>query len=177
MSDTDERDSMYRLVRLADRHAAGMLRVLNRHIAEGFAAYPDEPVGEETIAALLRQVADFPAVAVEAHDGAFLGFGFLRPYSPHSTLRHTAQSTIFLDPEHTRAGIGSAVLQHLEDGARERGITILLAHISSRNPASIAFHTKHGFTHCGRFPGIGRKWGEPFDVVWMVKTLTEDNGA
>jgi len=177
MSDVDQRLTVRKLVRLTDRHVGGMLRIFNRHIAEGFAAYPEEPVGEETIAALLQQVGDFPAIAVEAMDGVLLGFGFLRPYSPYSTFAHTAQITIFLAPEHTRTGIGSAVLRHLEEGAREQGITILLAHISSRNPASIAFHYKHGFKHCGRFPEIGRKRGQPFDVVWMVKTLTEDNNA
>jgi phosphinothricin acetyltransferase len=161
----------YRLVQLVKKHAAGMLRIFNRHISRGFAAYREEPVGEAVMATFLRQVADYPAVAVEAPDGALLGFGFLRAYSPHATFAHTAQSTIFLDPEHTRAGIGTEVLLHLEEGARSQGITRILAHISSRNPASIAFHYKHGFAHCGRFPGIGRKWGEPFDVIWMVKTL------
>jgi len=174
MPDPNASPSAYQLVRLTDRHSAGMLRIFNRQIAEGFAAYPEGPIDAEAIVAFLRSVEGYPAVAIERPDSALIGFGFLRAYSPHATFAHTAQVTIFLDPEHTRAGIGSAVLQHLENGARRQGITRLLAHISSRNPASTAFHHKHGFTHCGRFPGIGRKWGELFDVIWMIKPLTED---
>ena len=169
MSESDR--VSYRLVPLEEHHVTGMLRIFNRHVAEGFAAYPEQPVGEETIAALLRQVADSPATAAEAQDGALLGFGFLRGYSPYPTFAHTAQITVFLDAQHTRAGIGTAVLRHLEDGAQRQGITKILAHVSSRNPASLAFHTKHGFTECGRFSEIGRKWGVPFDVVWMIKSL------
>ncbi|GAG19401.1 unnamed protein product, partial [marine sediment metagenome] len=63
------------------------------------------------------------------------------------------------------------ILRHLEEEARTMGITKILAHISSRNPVSLAFHRKHGFAECGRFPGIGRKWGKSFDVVWMLKDL------
>jgi len=164
----------YQLVRLDERHIEGMVRVFNLHIADGFAAYPEEFTNADAMRSYLRQVADYPAVAVEGQDGAVLGFGFLRAYSPHATFAHTAQITTFLDPAHTRTGIGTAVLEHLEDGACGQGITILLAHISSRNPASLTFHAKHGSIECGRFPEIGRKRGETFDVVWMVKALAED---
>jgi len=164
----------YRLVPLTERHAPQMLRIFDHHVLNGFAAYPETPLSEEAMHGLLRQTAGFPAVAAEGPDELLLGFGFLRPYSPHSTFSHTAQITYFLDARHTRAGIGTAVLRHLEREAGTRGVTKLLAHISSRNPASLAFHAKHGFVECGRFPGIGRKWGEPFDVVWMIKSLSED---
>jgi len=170
---SDPRRTPAQLVPLTDHHVAGMLSIFNRHIAEGFAAYPDTPVNEDTIAALLRQIGDFPSVAVETEEDVLIGFGFLRPYSPVATFAHTAQSTIFLDPDHTGAGIGRRVLRRLEDEAEGHGITRILAHISSRNPGSLAFHAKHGFVECGRFPGIGRKWGKPFDVVWMVKTLAD----
>jgi L-amino acid N-acyltransferase YncA len=163
----------HRLVRLTDRHTAQMLRIFNHYVAEGFAAYPEQPVTEDAMEALLRQTEGYPAVAAEERDGTLLGFGFLRAYSPHATFAHTAQSTIFLDMRHTRAGIGTIVLGHLEREAQKQGITRLLAHVSSRNSPSLAFHSKHGFVECGRFPGIGRKWNEPFDVVWMIRSLAE----
>jgi len=59
----------------------------------------------------------------------------------------------------------------LIDEAKGRGITSILAGISSRNDGSIAFHRRLGFRECGRFKAIGRKWGEDFDVVWMQRTL------
>jgi L-amino acid N-acyltransferase YncA len=168
---TERHHADYRLVPLSEHHVAAMLRIFNQHVAEGFAAYPEEPVSEEIMHNLLSQVAVLPAIAVETADGTLLGFGFLRSYSPQTAFAHTAQITIFLNAQHTRAGIGTAVLRHLEDNARRQGITKILAHISSRNAASLAFHTKHGFTECGRFPEIGRKWEVPFDVVWMIKSL------
>ena len=174
MKPSNQEMTNVRLAPLTGRHVLEMLRIFNDHVAEGFAAYPEEPLSERAVATFLRQAADHPAIAAEGSDETLLGFGFLRPYSPHSTFAHTAQITCFLDPAHTRKGIGTAVLHQLENAASAQGITKILAHISSRNPASHAFHAKHGFVECGRFPGIGRKWGEPFDIVWMIKSLPED---
>jgi L-amino acid N-acyltransferase YncA len=171
MTATNEGPPDYRLVPLADSDLGAVLGIFNRHVASGFAAYPEDPVSEEAMAALLGQTKGYAAVTAKGSSGVLLGFGFLRPYSPHSTFSHTAQVTYFIDVPHVRRGIGSAILRHLEEEARKQGITKLLAHISSRNPGSLAFHAKHGFTECGRFPEIGRKRGEPFDVVWMIKPL------
>jgi len=160
-----------RLVPLEESHFPEMRRIFNEHVAEGFAAYPEEPLSEEETQSLLRRTAGYPAVAAEDEAGTLVGFGFLRPYSPISVFSHSAQITIFLDAQYTRAGIGTEILHYLEVRACRRGITSVLAHISSRNPSSIAFHAKHGFTEYGRFPGIGRKWEQEFDVVWMIKRL------
>ncbi len=55
--------------------------------------------------------------------------------------------------------------------ARHRGIDRILASISSRNEESLAFHHNHGFTECGRFPEVNVKFGQPLDVVRMIRRL------
>ena len=161
----------YRLVPLSDGDLGAVLRIFNGHIGGGFAAYPEQPVSEKAMPALLREASGYPTIAVKAANDQLLGFGFLRPYFQAPTFSHTAQATYFIDAAFVRKGIGTAILHHLEKAARKQGITKILAHISSRNSDSIAFHARHGFVECGRFPGIGRKWGVPFDVVWMIKHL------
>lgn len=156
---------------LSSAHADGVHRIFNRHVAEGFAAYPEEPVSASFIDGLLKGTAGYPALAAVSDAGELLGFGFLRAYSPAGTMAHTAVTTIFLRPEATGRGIGSAILRRMLEEARASGITRVLAHVSSKNPRSIRFHARHGFVECGRFPGIGCKRGEPFDVVWLVKEL------
>ena len=171
MTAAGESPPEYRLVALTRGDLGAVLGIFNSHVASGFGAYPEEPLSEEAMTALLREAEDYAAVAAKGPDGVLLGFGFLRPYSPHSTFSLTAQATYFIDAAFVRKGIGTAILNHLEAEARKQGITKLLAHISSRNHDSIAFHVKHGFVECGRFPKIGRKWGVPFDVVWMIKDI------
>jgi phosphinothricin acetyltransferase len=79
--------------------------------------------------------------------------------------------TYFIHPDHTGKGLGKRLLGFLEKGALEKGITNLLASISSLNPGSVEFHQKHGFTECGRFRKVGKKKGREFDTVWMQKRL------
>ena len=68
-------------------------------------------------------------------------------------------------------GYGTVLLDAMTRAAKKKGITVLLANISSRNPESLAFHKKHGFTECGRLHNVGIKFNERFDVVWMEKEL------
>ena len=82
MTSSDEQTIDFRLTKLTERHVPGMLAIFNHHVAEGFAAYPEEPLTEEEIRSLLHQAAGDPAVAADRPDGTLLGFGFLRPYSP-----------------------------------------------------------------------------------------------
>ena len=63
------------------------------------------------------------------------------------------------------------MLSLLETEGMKKGITNILANISSLNPRSIDFHKKNGFIECGRFKNVGRKKGHLFDTVWMQKAL------
>ena len=103
--------------------------------------------------------------------GAVVGFGLLRAHNPLPAFAHTAEASYFIHPNHTAKLLGKMLLATLEEGARARGITTLLANISSLNPGSIAFHRRNGFRECGRFLNVGRKNGQAFDTVWMQKML------
>jgi phosphinothricin acetyltransferase len=83
----------------------------------------------------------------------------------------TAEITYFIHPDHTGKGIGTKLLRLLEKEGMQKGITNILANISSLNPRSVDFHKKNGFIECGRFKNVGRKKGKLFDTVWMQKML------
>jgi phosphinothricin acetyltransferase len=87
------------------------------------------------------------------------------------TFAHTADIGYFIDPEHTGKGLGKQFLAELEKHARELGIKVLVANVSSANPESIAFHERTGFTKCGELPNVGKKKGESFGILWYCKSL------
>ena len=80
--------------------------------------------------------------------------------------------TYFIASGHTGAGLGTALLEDLEAQARTRGIDHLLAHVSSRNEASLAFHKRHGFVQCGCLHDVGHKHNLAFDIIWFEKDLS-----
>jgi len=147
-----------------------VIDIFNNYVENSFAAYLDQIVPYEFFDMFLKMSAGYPTVVAKG-ENEVVGFGMLRAHSPIPTFSHTAEISYFLKPGYTNRGIGSLMLEHLIGGAKEKGLSSILANISSLNQGSINFHRKHGFIKSGRFRGVGRKHGRVFDVVWMQKML------
>ena len=150
----------------SDRDA--VMRIFNHYAATSFAAYPDGPLPPQFFG-LLREGA-VSSIVLEGDNG-IAGFGLLKPFLPFPVFRKTGMLSYFLAPESAGKGLGSRLLERLTADAREKGLTMLVANMSSKNDASIHFHTRHGFTDAGHLTGVGEKFGEPFDVVWMQRAV------
>ncbi|MGE5832707.1 MAG: N-acetyltransferase family protein [Methanomicrobiales archaeon] len=161
----------FALTPIASSDREAVIDLFNYYIEHSFAAYPTERVPYEFFRMVEEVMKGFPTVAARDRKGTLIGFAFLHPHNPMPTFAHTAEVTYFVKPECTGKGIGSRMLAFLEEGGRKRGISCLLASISSLNEGSIRFHTRHGFVECGRFREIGRKKGRYFDTVWMEKRI------
>jgi len=148
-----------------------IIDIFNYYVENSFAAYPENKLPYQAFDMFLQMAKDLPTVTIKDKNGKLLGFGMLRKYNPMPAFSHTAEITYFIDINHTGKGIGKIMLDFLEKAGRDKGITIVLANISSLNPGSINFHKKNGFIECGCFKMVGKKNGKTFDTVWMQKTL------
>lgn len=153
----------------ADREA--IMDIFNHYVESSFAAYPENRLPYQAFDMLLQMANGFPTGTIKDQSGKILGFGMLRTHNPMPTFSRTAEVTYFIHPDYTGKGLGKMLLGFLENGAIEKGITNILANISSLNPKSIKFHQKNGFIECGRFRKVGKKKGQEFDTVWMQKML------
>jgi len=160
-----------RFTPIGEADAGDLVALFNHYVREGEAAFVDEPVPVAFFEQLRPVLATYPSFAVREPDGAFVGFGLLRPHSPLPAFRRTAELAYFLSPDRTGRGVGSALLARLEEAGRARGIAHLLAQVSSRNEGSLRFHERRGFIERGRFPSVGERHGRPFDLVWLQKDL------
>jgi len=148
-----------------------IIDIFNYYVENSFAAYPEQKVPYEFFEVLLNVCDGYPTAVARDQETQIIGFGMLRPYSPFPTFLQTAEVTYFLRPGFTGQGIGREILEHLIAKGREKGISSVLASISSLNEGSINFHLKNGFSECGRFRDIGRKRGKTFDVVYFQRML------
>jgi L-amino acid N-acyltransferase YncA len=151
-----------------DDDAAGVIGIFNHYAATGFAAYTEAPVPVGFFAALRGGTYAF-RVLEEA--GAIVGFGSVRPLLPFPAFRRAGLLSYFVAPEHTGRGLGTRLLRGLADDARTSGCTTIVANVSSRNVASLAFHAARGFAEAGRLRSVGAKFGEPFDLIWLQRDL------
>jgi len=156
---------------ITNKDRKAIIDIFNHYVENSFAAYPEKKVPYGAFDMFLQMFKGYPTATVKDGNGKVIGFGFLRSYNPMATFSHTAEITYFISPDYTGKGIGKELLDYLLSGGKEKGLTNILANISSVNSASIRFHKKNGFKECGRFQNVCRKNGRYFDVIWMQKIL------
>jgi phosphinothricin acetyltransferase len=152
----------------SEADAAGVIGVFNHYAREGFAAYMEVPVPLGFYADLRRGTYAF---RVLDDAGAIAGFGSVRPMLPFPAFRRAGLLSYFVASGYTGRGLGTLLLDALADDARVNGCTTLVANVSSRNTASLAFHAARGFAEAGRLRAVGTKFGESFDLVWLQRDL------
>ncbi len=161
----------YSLETMSDSHRQPVIDIFNHFIRHSHAAFLSAPVDYGFFDHFLKLARGYPAVVVKDAAQQVVGFAFLRPHHTADTLRRAAEVTYFILPDHTRQGLGSAILELFMEQAGTLGIDTFLACVSSKNPESLKFHVKNGFREVGRFAKIGRKFEEDFDLVWLQKHL------
>ena len=145
--------------------------IFNYYVENSFAAFPEQTLPYECFYHFLEMCEGYPAITAKNEQGDILGFGMLRAYNPFPTFSQTAEITYFIKPGYTGKGIGKRILDYLVAKAKEKGITSIIASISSLNESSLNFHEKNGFVQCGRLREIGNKRGKTFDIIYMQKML------
>ncbi|UTI64864.1 GNAT family N-acetyltransferase [Paraconexibacter antarcticus] len=102
------------------------------------------------------------------HDGAPVGFAFFRPEA-HTDGTWNVLAIAVL-PEHHSGGIGSRLMQHVEDILRSDGQRVLLVETSgtSKYKATRAFYRAKHYTEVARIPEY---WEAGDDKVIFHKHL------
>ncbi len=113
--------------------------------------------------------AGYPAVLARDSDGQALGWAALTPVSPRAQYRGVGAVSIYVAPQHTRRGIGRALLEGLAQSAESAGFWTLEAGIFTENEASVALHRSCGF----RLVGVRERIGQMPDGRWRDVLLFE----
>ena len=101
------------------------------------------------------------------------GFVYLSQFRKREAYDRTAEITVYLKPDYIRKGIGKLTLVHMEDIARDAGISVLVGIISGDNMDSIALFKKMGYWQCAYYRQVGEKFGRIMDVVVYQKIIDE----
>jgi phosphinothricin acetyltransferase len=100
------------------------------------------------------------------------GFLDLSPYrAGRQAFERTAEVSYYVDFDHHREGIASALLEVAFGHCRNSGIEVLLAFLYDRNKTSVSFLKKHGFEKWGLFPGTARTGDDVYDHAVYGKQL------
>jgi phosphinothricin acetyltransferase len=109
---------------------------------------------------------------VAVAEGRIAGYAYAGPWRPKPAYRHTVEDSVYLAPECSGRGFGSALLRSVLDGCARAGMRQVVAVIADTgSDASAALHRRLGFTEAGRLAAVGFKHGRWVDTLLMQYTL------
>ena len=119
----------------------------------------------------------YPYVVCLLND-RIVGYAYAGAYSLREAYSWTATTSIYVDKDHRRQGIGSSLYKELEKRLKEQGIVNLLAGAAYSEEEdeylthdSYKFHMRSGYTKAAHLKTIGKKFDRWYDLLWMQKKL------
>jgi L-amino acid N-acyltransferase YncA len=122
---------------------------------------------------LIGRRREHPVFVAEAESGHVVAFASLSPYSNRGAFDHSAEVSIYIAEAAQGHGLGKRLMATLLESAKTSGLHLLVSRISGDQPASLALHTKCGFTESGRIPEMGFKFGRRHDLVHMHRLVNQ----
>ena len=126
---------------------------------------------------VLHTLQQYPYLIAE-RAGRIIGYAYASPFHPRAAYQWAVETSIYVDQNEKRSGVGKALYTALEKVLKAQNITNLNACIASprvddeyltRN--SIQFHEHLGYSMVGEFHQCGYKFGRWYNMVWMEKMI------
>ncbi|CAN5645370.1 GNAT family N-acetyltransferase [soil metagenome] len=161
-----------------------ILAIYNQVVATSAAIWRDEPVtlADRTAWFAAQHEAAMPVLVAVEPDGSavgnVLGYASFVQFRTIPGYFPTVEHSIHVGERHRGRGVGGQLLEALTERARSMGKAVMIAGADGGNVGSIRFHERAGFREVARLPGVGRKHGEPVDLVLLQRDLapSDDSG-
>lgn len=154
-------------------------RIYAHHVEQSLASFEETApdVSEMTTRRQSIVKKNYPYIVAEI-DGNVLGFAYASTFRPRSAYRHTVENSVYVEPDATGQGVGSALLEELIDTCARLGFRQMVAVIGdTENHASIALHERFGFERVGLLGATGLKFGRWVDTIIMQRQLGDGNST
>jgi phosphinothricin acetyltransferase len=116
----------------------------------------------------------YPWLVADDPDAGVIGFAKASAWNRREAYDWTAETAVYIDPQHHGRGIGKALYTALMDMLRAQGFRRALARITLPNAASERLHASVGFEMRGASRQIGWKFGRWHDVSFWDAVLSNE---
>ena len=104
-------------------------------------------------------------------DGAVAGYAYGSPHRSRGAYASSCDVAVYVDPAHSRQGIGRALYAELLPLLARKGFHAAFAGIALPNDASVGLHETMGFAPVGVYREVGWKMDGWRDVGWWQRLL------
>ena len=160
--------------------AKELLKIYAYYVTDTAISFETEVPSEEEFKLRIEEVLKSYPFIVACKDDEILGYAYLHSFVGRKAYELSAETTIYLNPDKKKMGIGKKLYSVLEDIAKAQNITNLYSCIGYvdkedeyLNNNSVQFHEHIGFRMVGKFENCGHKFGRWYHMVWMEKVIGE----
>jgi len=119
----------------------------------------------------------YPYLVIE-EDGVIKGYAYAYIFKDRKAYDHSCETTIYIDKNNHKNGLGKMLYQRLEEELKKIGIKNLYACIGYPekedeylNYNSRDFHRHLGYETIGEFHKCGYKFNRWYNMIWMEKLI------
>jgi sortase and related acyltransferases len=160
--------------------AKELLKIYAYYVTDTAISFETEVPSEEEFKLRIEEVLKSYPFIVACKDDEILGYAYLHSFVGRKAYELSAETTIYLNPDKKKMGIGKKLYSVLEDIAKAQNITNLYSCIGYvdkedeyLNNNSAQFHEHMGYRMVGKFENCGHKFGRWYHMVWMEKIIGE----
>ena len=113
-------------------------------------------------------------------NGKVVGYAYASAFKPRDAYQWAIETSIYVDNNNKRSGIGRQLHEVLEQRLKMQGILNMNACISFIDPEdeyltqdSVRFHERLGYQKVAHFHQCGKKFNRWYDMIWMEKMIGE----
>lgn len=164
---------MIRNVTLNDAEA--LTRIYNHYIETSGATFEETPISEDELRKRINNIhfeKGFPFIVIE-ENSEVIGYAYASTFRERIAYRYTVESTVYVDPQHFKKGIGKQLYADLIDLLKQQDFHSVIGVITLPNDASVKLHEEFGFKKAGHFTEVGKKFGRWMNVGFWELILDE----
>lgn len=143
----------------------------------------DTPSLEEFRARMEKTMRRYPYLVI-LKDGHIAGYAYAGAFVGRAAYDWSCETTIYLDHNAQKCGMGRMLYEALEQALRAMGILNLYACVGYPEQDdeyltanSAGFHAHLGFAAVGEFHKCGYKFGRWYNMIWMEKIIGKHEGT
>jgi L-amino acid N-acyltransferase YncA len=158
---------MIRAATTAD--AAAICAIYNHYVLNTTITFEESAIPPAEMESRIDEtLPSLPWLVWEQSD-AMCGYAYASKWKGRCAYRHSAEVTVYLDPESTGQRIGTHLYTALLADLRARNFHTAIGGIAQPNAASVALHERLGFRKVAHFEQVGWKFGRWVDVgYWQL---------
>ena len=154
-----------------ENDAAACAAIYAPFVTESWISFElDPPVPSEMARRMASYGASHGWLVAEVR-GKVAGYAYGSPHRTRAAYDTSCDVAVYVDPRHSRRGIGRALYAALLPQLSDKGFHAAFAGIALPNDASVGLHEAMGFAPVGIYRQVGWKHGGWRDVGWWQRLL------